>query len=178
VADRYLWGPDVAEVVDSAGAPTDSSLARDPANEKFFAGLDASTSIVTKLTTASGAAEMEPACPRWATGPPTCGGPGSRVGRTFAMNASGKGRVQVDLDPVPERDPFWSSNGTQIVYAARTAPGEPFRILRRQGRRLGSRTAHDAEGRFRRPLARVVARWHRIAYVSFEVGQGTWTSGR
>jgi hypothetical protein len=61
VADRYLWGPDVAEVVDSAGAPTDSSLARDPANEKFFAGLDASTSIVTKLTTASGAAEMEPA---------------------------------------------------------------------------------------------------------------------
>jgi hypothetical protein len=168
----------VAEVVDSAGAPTDSSLARDPANEKFFAGLDASTSIVTKLTTASGAAEMEPACPRWATGPPTCGGPGSRVGRTFAMNASGKGRAQVDLDPVPERDPFWSSNGTQIVYAARTAPGEPFRIFAAKADGSGREqlTTQKAGSADRSPV------WSpdgtRIAYVSFEVGEGTWTSGR
>jgi TolB protein len=92
--------------------------------------LDASTSVVTKLTTASGAAELQPA---WSP-------VGDRIayvrragitGRAdlFAMNASGKGRTRLTSTPVPERDPSWAPNGTRIVYAARTGAGEPFRIF-------------------------------------------------
>ena len=92
--------------------------------------LDASTSTVTNLTSASGAAELQPA---WSP-------EGERIayvrragitGRAdlFVMNATGGARTRVTSTPVPERDPSWEPNGTQIVYAARTGPGEPFRIF-------------------------------------------------
>ena len=41
----------------------------------------------------------------------------------------GGGRTRLTSTPVPERDPSWSSNGTRVVYSARTQPGEPFRIF-------------------------------------------------
>jgi TolB protein len=92
--------------------------------------LDASTSIVTKLTIGSGAAELQPA---WSP-------VGDRIayvrragltGRAdlFTMNAAGTGRTRLTSTTVPERDPSWAPNGTRIVYAARTGPGEPFRIF-------------------------------------------------
>jgi TolB protein len=45
------------------------------------------------------------------------------------MNANGRGRTRLTSTSVPERNPSWSPDGTGLVYAARTAPGEPFRIF-------------------------------------------------
>lgn len=92
--------------------------------------LDPSTSTVTKLTTRSGAAELQPA---WSPN-------GQRIayvrrggitGRAdiWVMKASGRGRTRVTSTPVPERDPSWSPDGSHLTYAARTGPGEPFRIF-------------------------------------------------
>ena len=92
--------------------------------------LDPSTSAVTKLTTRSGAAELQPA---WSPD----GGRivyvrrGAITGRPdlWVMKASGRGRTRVTSTSVPERDPSWSPDGTHLIYAARTGPGEPFRIF-------------------------------------------------
>jgi Tol biopolymer transport system component len=92
--------------------------------------IDPSTSAVTKLTTRSGAAELQPA---WSPD----GGRivyvrrGGITGRPdlWVMKASGRGRTRVTSTPVPERDPSWSPDGTHLIYAARTGPGEPFRIF-------------------------------------------------
>ena len=92
--------------------------------------LDPSTSTVAKLTTRSGAAELQPA---WSPN-------GQRIayvrrggitGRAdlWVMKASGRGRTRVTSTPVPERDPSWSPDGSHLTYAARTGPGEPFRIF-------------------------------------------------
>jgi TolB protein len=92
--------------------------------------IDPSTLAVTKLTTRSGAAELQPA---WSPD-------GARIayvrrggitGRAdlWVMKASGRGRTRVTSTPVPERDPSWSPDGSQLAYAARTGPGEPFRIF-------------------------------------------------
>ena len=92
--------------------------------------IDPSTSAVTKLTTRSGAAELQPA---WSPD----GGRiayvrrGAITGRPdlWVMKASGRGRTRVTSTSVPERDPSWSPDGSHLVYAARTGPGEPFRIF-------------------------------------------------
>jgi TolB protein len=47
----------------------------------------------------------------------------------WAMKASGLGRTRLTSTPVPERDPSWSPDGSHLTYAARTGPGEPFRIF-------------------------------------------------
>ena len=92
--------------------------------------LDPSTSAVSKLTTRSGAAELQPA---WSPN-------GQRIayvrrggitGRAdlWVMKASGRGRTRLTSTPVPERDPSWSPDGSHLTYAARMGPGEPFRIF-------------------------------------------------
>ena len=92
--------------------------------------IDPTSSATTKLTTKTGAAELQPV---WSP-------EGDRIafvrraGQTartdlFVMNAAGRGRVRLTSTAVPERDPSWSPSGAGIVYAARTRPGGPFRIF-------------------------------------------------
>jgi len=133
--------------------------------------LDPSTSSVTKLTTRSGAAELQPA---WSPD-------GQRIvyvrrggitGRAdlWVMKASGAGRTRVTSTPVPERDPSWSPDGTRLVYAARTGPGEPFRIFAADddGSRGDQLTTQAAGSADRSPV------WSpdgsRIAFVSNRAG--------
>ena len=92
--------------------------------------IDPSTLTVTKLTTRSGAAELQPA---WSPDGEQIvyvrrGGITGRAD-LWVMKASGRGRTRVTSTPVPERDPSWSPDGTHLIYAARTGPGGPFRIF-------------------------------------------------
>jgi TolB protein len=133
--------------------------------------IDPSTLAVTKLTTRSGAAELQPA---WSPD-------GTRIayvrrggitGRAdlWVMKASGRGRTRATSTPVPERDPSWSPDGTHLTYGARTGPGEPFRIFvaNADGSGLDQLTTQAAGSADRAPV------WSpdgsRIAFVSNRAG--------
>src|SRR4029450_1951 len=97
-------------------------FASDRDGEPDLFTIDPATLAVTKLTTRSGAAEVEPAWARIAY--VRRGGVTGRAA-LWVMKASGRARTRVTSTPVPERDPSWSPDGTHLTYAARTGPGGP-----------------------------------------------------